>query len=99
MHKRALGFRGGNSWLEKAAIAGPDFIHVAAQLARIFWHFRMFFRTQNVLMHERKMRHVEKVLDHAKAGGTHLYPTAGNKAAIGLAGFWDIENFPLRLAK
>src|SRR5260221_1772754 len=59
----------------------------------------MFFRTQNVLMYEGKMRHVEEVLDHAKTRGTHLHPTEGHEAAIGLVGFRDIEYLALRFAE
>jgi len=42
-------------------------------------------------MHKGKMRHVEEVLDHAKARGPHPYPTTGHEAAVGLVGFRDIE--------
>src|SRR5579859_5946348 len=59
----------------------------------------MLFRAQNIFVHEGKMRHVEKVLDHPKARRTHLHPTAGHKAAIRFARLRNIENLPLRLAE
>ena len=55
----------------------------------------MLLRAEDILVHERKMRHVEKVLDDAKARSAHLHPTAWHEAAIGFACFRNIENLTL----
>src|SRR3984957_9318517 len=59
----------------------------------------MIFRAEDVLVHERKMGHVEKILDDAKAGRPHLDPAAGHKSTISFAGFRNIENLPPRLSQ
>src|ERR1700733_10429999 len=59
----------------------------------------MIFRAEDILVHERKMGHVEKILDDAKAGRPHLDPTAGHKSTISFAGFRNIENLALGLSQ
>ena len=72
---------------EKLAIRRPHLVDVAADLRRILRDLGVRLGTENIGVHERKMRHIEKILDDAKTGGLHRDRPAYDDAAIGLVRF------------
>jgi len=63
-----------------------------SDLGLVAGHFGVRLGAEDVGVHEGKMRHVEKVLDHPQPRGPHGHPTAGDEAAVGLPGFGDVED-------
>src|SRR5690606_4936098 len=85
--------------LKKLAVDRPDFVHVLAVLRLVSQHLRAVGRTENVGVDERKMRHVEKILDDAVRTRMHSNTAAADDAPVGLVELRDRGQGSRRLSQ